>query len=142
MIAIGLIVAPFLNLKNLWGVSAMSLGLDWSHLASINPLGVVTIVFELLVQAFMVAASIFLLSLFFLQRRAFPKFAILYMWVLVLLSLITTGFAMLMFHAGAPGATSQVASEEAAQVIKLLLIAFVWTPYLLRSRRVKYTFVN
>jgi len=143
LIAIGLIVSPLLNIKTIWDSLGLVRSVDWSHIASVSHLGVVALVlWELLVQSFMVIASVVLLYLFTLKKRTFPKLWITYIWILVLLSLVPAGFAALMANAGAPGVTTKAAAQEIAETIKVLLIAIIWTPYFLRSRRVKNTFVE
>lgn len=95
------------------------------------------LLFELFAQITLFFLILLLTVLFFQKRRIFP---ILFVTLLVLqfvFSVLDTGFA-----AARKSKVATTAKEKPSPVVPVTIGAFVWGTYMLRSKRVKCTFLN
>ena len=87
-------------------------------------------VYELIINIAFLAALIYLNILFFKKRKEFPRYFIIYLaanFVLILIDyLIIAGVNP---------------SADASDLGRAFIASAIWIPYLLKSRRVKETFV-
>lgn len=93
-------------------------------------------IWQILVGILFVLAWIFMGYLFFSRKRCFPKWFI-GIWIAIL---ITTVIDVLLTKASLPD-TSVLDMEHFREQAYLGLSALIWIPYMLRSQRVKATFV-
>ncbi len=148
---IGLFGAILWNAAYLFGTIAPSLD-TWSVLTTpgnefYHSLWAPTLVFETFVTVVLMAAPIGLLVLLFQKRRILPALMVAFYGFLSLTSVID---AILMISFVAPWSTSigdpeyaAAATSDAGQLIfRAIVLAAVWIPYFLVSKRVKNTFVG
>lgn len=144
LVGLGLCLAPLLRLVtvgqhwegyfsiHVWQAVATPNG------ASYHPLYGPLLIFEVLGNTVMLGLNLLALCLFFSKRRAFPRIYITFI-------LLNAAFLLLDDIASAqipslqtPG-TSVSSYRETARV---MLYAMIWTAYMVRSRRVRLTFVK
>ena len=102
-----------------------------------NPLLFSITVTEMLANGALVAAWIFLAVLFFSKKQLFPK---LYIGVM-LFTLIFLILDALVIKAAFPDL--EVFDPETVNgIVRGIIAASIWIPYMLKSKRVKLTFVN
>ena len=99
--------------------------------------GLTAVMLELFIQVFMLCASVFLVTLFFSQKRKFRPYFIAYIVSLFVLGVISVAVA-----ASIPGVTPEVVGQVMAFPIYAFLLGAIWVPYFLISKRVKGTFVR
>ncbi len=136
LVGIGLVISPLVILgstlvANLPLVSSAS----YKAFLETHPAVEGLIFFEIATNVIFVAILAALNFLFFKKKRSFPTYMILY---LVLHSLIVVGDTAV---ARALLPTVHIPGSYTG-VLRSLLGAMIWIPYLLVSRRVKVTFVN
>ena len=146
MVAIGLIISPFLMLGHLWA--------DFHSLASPDRLlaerlvpGLTTLVaFEFFANALLLAAWAPVVVLFFRERRLFPR-----TYQLWLGGIFVARFAeyTLSFRLGtgaianaASSVVEHLHSKLGLNVLQALVAAAIWISYIAVSERVKATFVH
>jgi transglutaminase-like putative cysteine protease len=143
LIGLGLCVAPLIRLVTVgqhwegyfsvqvWQVVAMPKG------ASYQPLYGPLLIFELLGNTVLLGLNLLALCLFFSKRRAFPRIYITFiLFNALFLILDDTGSAQLLSRQ----ATATVSSYRDSA--RATFYAVIWTAYMLRSRRVRLTFVK
>ncbi|HTX22661.1 MAG TPA: DUF3857 domain-containing protein [Candidatus Aquilonibacter sp.] len=143
LIAIGLCVSPFIRIltisqnwegyfsNQVWQTVAMPQG------ESYDPLYGPLLIFELLGNIFMFGLNLLLLCLFFSKRRPFPKlFIALIFGQATFLILDDVGCALI------PSLHSDATVRDHTDAIRATIYAIVWTLYIVRSRRVKATFIR
>jgi hypothetical protein len=130
--AIGTALAPLWTLKEVAQLLAAIFGPDWGRTApGIQNL----IVAEVVVNVLVAAAWLFTAFLLFKLKKLFPAAFI----TMCSLSLVATFFDIII-------ANSIVGirweSRDSTTILKPLLYAAIWIPYMVFSRRVKSTFIN
>ena len=130
--AIGTVIAPLWTLKTVVDLLAAVFGPDWDRTApSIQKL----IIGEVVVNTLSAAAWAFVAFLLFKQKKLFPAAFI----AMCAFSLFSTYFDIII-------ANSIVGirweSGDSTTILKPLLYAAIWIPYMVLSRRVKNTFIN
>lgn len=143
LIAIGLCLAPFVRIitigqhwegyfSNLvWQTVAMPQG------AKYDPLYGPLLIFELLGNIFMVGFNLLLLCLFFSKRKSFPSLFIAYM--------LGQAAFMILDDIGCSlisSLKSNAAVQDHALAFRALIYAIIWSLYMVKSRRVKATFIR
>jgi transglutaminase-like putative cysteine protease len=143
LLAIGLVFRPLFILNNIVTNFGTSFQADaWSTLTtpggvSFHPLWAPLIVSELLWNVFDLFFSMLLIFLFFRHRRSFP-------WLMIGM-LVLAVLAQIADASAAPYLPT--VSEPEARAGRLLAAravvqGLIWIPYLLRSRRVRATFIR
>jgi hypothetical protein len=130
--AIGTVLAPLWTLKEVVQLLAAIFSPNWGRTApGIQNL----IVGEVVVNVLIAAAWLFTAFLLFKLKRLFPAAFI----AMCALSLVATFFDIII-------ANSIVGirweSQDSTTILKPLLYAAIWIPYMVFSRRVKNTFIN
>jgi hypothetical protein len=144
LVGIGLCVAPIVRI--------VSIGQHWESYfslqiwelvtmptsASYHPLYGPLLIYEVFSNIIMFGLNLFTLCLFFKKHRAFPK-------VFIALALCNALF-LILDHIGGGMIPSIYSSKNHAKgqsdVIRALFYAVIWISYMLKSRRVKATFVK
>jgi hypothetical protein len=101
--------------------------------------------FEAIGQLAIVGISVCLINLFFRKSWRFPRYYIVFLLATVLFTALDYGLAASAF-ATAPEATRKTLDEtlsgQGTKIGQSLLAALVWSLYMVKSKRVKVTFVN
>ena len=116
---------------NVWQNVAMPQG------ANYHPLYAPLLMFEVLGNLFMLEVNLLVLCLFFGKRRAFPKIFIILAW-------LNAGFLISddIGCALIPSLKSDPATASHTDLIRAVVYALIWTSYMMKSRRVKATFLK
>jgi hypothetical protein len=139
LIAIGLMITPpralyFMISNNLFDQSVWNALMDPSN-EMYHTLWPAAIIYELLSNLFISGMAVFCLVLLFTKRDIFPRVMIVYLAsnVLLLLGdyLVTSGIP----------AVDQNDNESAREFFRSVVASAIWIPYMLKSARVKETFV-
>ena len=134
LVAAGLVLAPFGYLYTIATeyplLTGESQGSPFLH----SPFGNLVEI-EIGVNAVFIAAVLGLNVLFFARKRAFPAWMMVYL-VAQLCAAVTLYLAVVVV------VPSVDAASILTQLVRPLLTALVWIPYLRMSKRVKATFVN
>lgn len=143
LICIGLCLAPFIRSATLyhgwhgyfsqqvWQVVAMPQGEKY------HPLYAPLLMLELLGNIFLLGLNLLALVLFFGKRRAFPNvFIALALCNALFLILDNAGCALI------PYLKSGDAGKAHTNAMRAVTYAIIWSLYMVKSRRVKATFVN
>ena len=143
LIAIGLCISPFIRIftigqnwdgyfsNQVWQTVAMPQG------KSYDPLYGPLLIFELLGNIFMFGLNLLLLCLFFSKRRPFPSlFIVLILCQVVFVILDDVGCALI------PALQSNATVNDHAEAFRAVIYASIWVPYIMKSRRVKDTFIR
>jgi hypothetical protein len=131
LVGFGLLVEPFVLLYTIFSVNLPFLYSDnYQNVAANYPTLANLGVYELIINIAFLAALIYLNILFFKKRKIFPRYFIIYLaanFVLILIDyLIIAGVNP---------------SVDASDLGRAFIASAIWIPYLLKSRRVKATFV-
>lgn len=102
-----------------------------------HPLFGPLIVGEIVVNAALFIWACALVYLFFTRRRAFPTAMIAFMIARVAAQAVDTGLALMI-----PATAARMGPEAYGGLLSGVLVALVWVPYLVKSRRVALTFVR
>ncbi|MGA2650978.1 MAG: DUF2569 domain-containing protein [Terracidiphilus sp.] len=128
---IGLAVAPFLSLFGMVVDGSLLFGSKGQAVLAARPGLEAVILFELITNLVFLTALISLNFLFYMKKKAFPTYIILF---------FVTQFVLLL--ADHLMAARFNPSSNPFEVIRSFLICLIWIPYFLNSRRVQLTFVN
>jgi hypothetical protein len=143
LIGIGLVLSPFKLLFDLYHTPAFLNNAIWGNLFDFNNssknmlLGIVMI-FELVYNCAQLVFLALLIFLFFKRRTIFPPFTIAF-YVITLIFLIADSWVVSILNL----TELNMADKKAAfkDIMRGILSVAIWVPYLLRSKRVKQTFV-
>jgi hypothetical protein len=102
-----------------------------------HPLFGPLIVGELVVNAVLLIWAGVLVYLFFTRRRAFPVVMIAFMIARVVVQVADAGAALMI-----PAAAARMGPATYGGIASGVLVAVIWVPYLIKSRRVELTFVR
>ena len=102
-----------------------------------HPLFGPLIVGELVVNAALLIWAVMLVYLFFTRRRAFPVAMIIFVIARVAAQATDAGLAMMI-----PAAAARMGPATWGTLAAGVLVALIWVPYLIKSRRVEATFVR
>jgi hypothetical protein len=101
--------------------------------------------FELVGNVVLLAANVCLLYLFFMERRAFPRYYVLFLFAFMIFTALDYAIGFYTYWT-ASGALKQeldeVLSGQEFGVARAALTAIIWGLYITKSKRVKATFVN
>ncbi len=136
LLGIGIMLFPFSYLTNMINGDFFS-SKSWLVITQAQDGQVRMLVFiaELAAYTFLLIYSLLLVLLFFKRRDTFPAACIIYL-------LATLSVEVLSHLAvGTLNASYAWSTEEKTTIITSLVFSAIWTPYLLKSERVKKTFV-
>lgn len=102
-----------------------------------SPFWVPILAFEITYNIAMGAAAIWLALLFFTKHRYFPKLYIAILGASLLGILLDAGLVSL-----ALPEESILGGETSKEFIRTLIVSAIWIPYMLKSERVKATFIR
>jgi hypothetical protein len=143
LIAIGLCISPFIRISTIghnwegyfsnqvWQIVAMPQGEKY------DPLYGPLLIFELLGNIFMFGLNLLLLRLFFSKRRSFPRLFIAFILCQVVFVILDDVGCVLI-----PALRSNAAVQDHTEAIRAVIYAIIWVPYMVKSRRVKATFIQ
>lgn len=132
--AIGLAISPFLSLHGIVTDSLLLTG-DHPSLFANHPSLTSLLIFEILINTAFLFAVICLNILFYTKKRIFPRCIIAFYAAQCVL--------MLADHLAAVSVFPSVdLSANVITVVRSFIVAVVWIPYFLNSKRVEATFVN
>ena len=105
--------------------------------ASYHPLYAPLLIFEMLGNVVMTGLNVVVLLLFFTKRRAFPNLFIVYVLChAAVVILDDVGCALI------PLLQSNAEAKNHREAIRAIFYAVIWSLYMVKSRRVKATFIN
>jgi len=141
-VAIGLFARPILSVYTLVQMAPALSAAAWGGLtapssAAYHPMWAPVLLFEVAANVALAVASVLLVVLFFQRRRAFPGAFIA--------MLVTQAIVYLVDVAGSslvPAGETGTSGSNARLAVSTLASSAAWIVYLLRSRRVKLTFVR
>ena len=139
LVGIGLVVTPFKYMFAMKEYIEMFSTCTWGVIATHNPLFAGILIGEMLGNIGLMLAWLYAAHLFFSKKRIFPK---CYIWMAFLgvIILFADMFAVKMvIHSNEPVFSNPEVSKEFVRGFYGLVI---WVPYMLRSERVRRTFVN
>lgn len=142
VIAVGLVISLIQNLNQLPQVLGALGGTIWVRLTTpgspvYHPYWKIAIIYGAITGCFYVVMNMVTLILFFGRRRLFPKFTIVLIPSIFILSLAGYYFVGLI-----PGVADRPAHTSNGHFLIIKFVALhIWIPYLLVSKRVKQTFV-
>ncbi|HEX5221718.1 MAG TPA: DUF3857 domain-containing protein [Verrucomicrobiae bacterium] len=144
LVGLGLCLNPFIRLvtigQNWEGYFSIHV---WQSVAmpqgdSYHPLYAPMLVYELLGNAGLFVLNLLVLCLFFSRRRAFPRTYIVF--------IISSALFLLLDEVGSAQISTLQASDagkvDYAQASRAVIYSLVWSAYMLKSRRVRLTFVK
>jgi NADH:ubiquinone oxidoreductase subunit K len=133
--AIGLVVSPFMSLHGIITASLLLTSSIYPSLSANHPSLTGLLIFEVIINAAILAAVICLNFLFYMKKRLFPRYII---------ALYAAQCALMLadYLAAASVFPSADLSTGLFTVIRSFIVAAVWIPYFLNSKRVEATFVN
>lgn len=102
-----------------------------------HPLFGPLIVGELVVNAALLIWSGMLVYLFFAKRRAFPPVMITFMITRVVFQAADLGVALMI-----PVTAARIGPQVYGALAGSILVALIWVPYFIKSRRVELTFIR
>ena len=140
LVAIGLMISPFLIGRTLFDIAGAMSSDTWAALttfggASYHALWAPLLLAELVVDLGLMVFAVLLLILFFQRRTCFPKLMIGF----YIASALVQGGDMLMSSL-IPSST--VADKEYVTLVRVVIASIIWSAYMMKSRRVKATFVR
>lgn len=112
------------------------------HVAGYVPL----LRFEFSGHAILLVADACLIYLYFSKRRSFPSWFITYLWAFAVFALADAVFVQLGAESASSPRFKQLMSQnifrQESQTLGVFAAAILWTFYMLKSRRVKQTFLR
>ncbi|MEP7452809.1 DUF2569 domain-containing protein [Phyllobacterium sp. SB3] len=120
------------------GVAGLTLD-DWQNLLAAYPWFVASLALSVAFGVAGVAIIAFTLKLIFSKDARAPKWAILYFIFMVVIGTIEFG---ILHHYADVFQDPSMLDDEPKDTIRNYIIAAVWVPYFMRSKRVRNTFVN
>jgi hypothetical protein len=133
--AIGLVVSPFMSLHGIITDTLLLTSSTYTSLSANHPSLTSLLIFEIIMNAAICAAVICLNFLFFMKKRLVPRCIITLYAALCVLMLADHLAATAVFP-------SADLSAGLITVVRAFIVAAIWIPYFLNSRRVEATFVN
>lgn len=142
LVAIGLVARPVVSVVSLVRIAPALSADAWAGLtapgsAAYHPLWAPLLLFEVAANVALAVADMLLAVLFFQRRRAFPRGFIALLAAQVAIALVD-----LAATAVVPGDEAGSLAAQARLAASTLVASVAWIVYLLRSRRVKLTFVR
>lgn len=143
LIVLGLCISPFLQAFFIFSnLNAVLQPGVWQALTTpgseaYHRLWAPVIIFEILMNVFFIGFEISLLFLLFRKSRLFPKSMIVYL--LTVFALIALDYAA---SRAIPAVAAQDDPESRRVFVRAGISCAIWIPYLLKSKRVRVTFVR
>jgi transglutaminase-like putative cysteine protease len=142
LVAVGLVARPILSVVAIAGMAPQLSAVAWRGLtdpssAAYQAAGAPVLLFELAANIALAVASVLLTVFFFQRRRAFPRAFIAMLVAQALVYLADIAGTNLV-----PGDGPAWSASSIQLTVSTLVSSVVWILYLLRSRRVKLTFVR
>jgi len=143
LVGIGVVLSPFRMLAD---VSKTYLPIfkngTWEALTNpssefYNSYFSVVLTGEIIFNSIMILLSFYMIYLFFQKKKLFPKF---YIWTLVI-SFIFIILDALIVSAVFPD-TKVMDIDTAKELFRIFIVSIIWIPYMIKSKRVKATFVR
>lgn len=131
LVAIGLAVAPFMRTHSIVQDSKLLFGSQYQATIISNSGLHAVLFYELVTNSFFFAFLLLLNFLFYSKKRSFPTFMIFNNGLQLIAQLVDHLWGMHLGYA-----------SDLSPLWQSLVVAVVWIPYLMRSRRVGQTFVN
>jgi len=99
--------------------------------------------FELILDVLFIFASAYLIYLFFKKSTRFPKYYIYFLVASAVYLLIDyLVFSSFSFPAEVQATMNEIMSEQTTEMARAFISAVIWSSYMLKSKRVKATFVE
>ncbi|MRG46418.1 DUF3857 domain-containing protein [Chitinophaga sp. SYP-B3965] len=138
LVGISLVISPVIIMIGLFGMETFHNSL-WTGLGAAYPdknlsLMQLFLLLEVVGNVFLLILICFTTLLFFRKRDLFPRTMIFMLAFNILLVLIDSIMAEVVFNA-------HMLAENLKEIIRPMIFAGIWIPYLLVSHRVKHTFV-
>lgn len=137
LVAIGITLAPIANFFNLNMLIETAKNADWEFIWQQGPGTVLFLIYEYSMQGYMFVYSALLAILFYTKKHNFPK-----MFIIYVSSLLGLGVLGVFITENLPNSTPEQLVQPVVFVIYCLIVALIWVPYFLKSKRVKATFTK
>ncbi|MBL25371.1 MAG: hypothetical protein CMM48_15925 [Rhodospirillaceae bacterium] len=108
----------------------------WQNVTAVHPLLPSLLWGEIILNLGMVLVSLYLLYLFFATKKQFPKIYI----GLVVFALVFILTDALIVQSILPN--DQTDADTIKEIVRIAIMVAIWVPYMLRSKRVKATFIR
>ena len=147
LVALGLVLGPFIQLVAIWTNFHAFIGPNRALAERVIPGLSALVMFQLVTGCVLFLANLFLLVLFFREKRSFPRYA--QIWLGFSAVVYLAAYTLCPHHPAA-GVTNEAISgivdKMQSQLIRASMVsvlrAAIWIAYLGLSRRVKATFVH
>lgn len=141
LLSVGVLISPLVTLKEFWELAEPALSYNrWLILAdpaqeTFNPVAAPFLLFANIVNEALFIFFVLAVFLFFRKKKIFPQ---LYMYLLLgdFLFFIIDHLIFVYIY------SEQPTGIERSQIVKYAISTLIWCTYLLKSKRVKSTFVN
>lgn len=98
---------------------------------------------ELIMSIILSVAAVYLVYLFFRKDRKFPKYYVIFLIAAAVYVLLDYGIlSMMTVPAEAKQVVTDAMSEQGTAIGRAFIGALIWGSYMMKSKRVKVTFVN
>jgi len=143
LVGIGVVISPLIQIVSFAQNIEVYFSLDaWHHVADpggagYHPLFGPLLMFEMPGNQTLIAMSFLTLYLYFAKRSLFPK-------VFIICSILTLVFLLTdsIISRQIPMIAEDPDFDQGREITRAFLRCVIWCPYMLRSRRVRATFVN
>jgi hypothetical protein len=147
LVALGIILSPLVLLHALWTDIHVLTGPHLKLVAKMIPDLPALIVYELITNLLLLGGCLCLIVMFYRKKKSFPKYFCAVLIFSLLVSLVE--FSICPRHASTYSSGPRIAkivddmrSKLGHTIGNKILAGIVWISYFIRSKRVKYTFVN
>lgn len=137
LVAIGVILSPISNFINAVELVSLLQNSGWSNVQAQGQVAVIAVLYEFIIQFYMLGYSLLILFWFSNRKKSLPKAFIIY-----IASIFALGVLGAIIASAVPNIEYQAFVDSIIFPIYVFLLGLIWIPYFVFSKRVKETFTK